>query len=245
MKVEQNDGLAVAVGQGEHGTSYFIVARLFLERGVLSGLGGRFGDFIHRHIDGGEALEFGAEDVCREGEEPGGEAGFTAPMGKTAPGAQEGFLSHLFGAAAITAVTPGHIDERTLPAADDAFEGLDIAGEDAGDVGQVFSRAGGCCCQFRYSPLVRRSPLGETGGPDAGLHFLREKNPEENATGFCGLWSHQLQGEKTPATGSGGLYDEYGDDDVPLGWEWFWIVDVSVDWRGGAIRGLYSSDFVD
>src|ERR1035438_1311854 len=93
MKVEQDDGLAIAVGQCEHGASYHFVVLLFGQSVVLSSGGGGLVDFVHRYVDSGEALKLGAKDVGRESEEPGGEAGLVAPVGETAPGAQKGFRS--------------------------------------------------------------------------------------------------------------------------------------------------------
>jgi hypothetical protein len=52
-------------------------------------------------------------------------------LAEAAPGANQGFLGHLFGAATVAAVAPGHIDQRPLPALHNAGEGLRIAAEDA------------------------------------------------------------------------------------------------------------------
>ena len=69
----------------------------------------------------------------------------------------KGLLGQLFGAPAIAAVAPGHIDERPLPAADDALEGLRVAGQDAGDIGlvaagPVFGSGAGTSSQIGNSP---------------------------------------------------------------------------------------------
>jgi len=136
---------------------------------VLLGGDGGFCNFFQRQVDGGEALELGAKDVGREGKKPCGEAGFLTPLGEAAPCAQKGLLGHLLSAAAIAAVAPCHVDERALPAANDSFEGLDIACKHAGYVGKVFCCDGRSCCQ------VKRSPWGETGGRGARLHFLAGK----------------------------------------------------------------------
>ena len=104
---------------------------------------GRLGSFFKGKEGGGEALEFRAEDIGGEGEEPGGEAGFATPLREATPGAEESLLRHFFGTAAVAAVAPSHVNERPLPATDDAGEGLDVAGEDAVDVGEVLIRAGG------------------------------------------------------------------------------------------------------
>ena len=124
MKIEQDDGFAIAEGQGQHGAAHHFVVLLLDRAFVLSCRDGGLGGFVERQGDGGEALELGAEDIGCQSEEPGGEAGLATPLGETAPGANEGLLGHLFGAATVAAVAPGHVDERPLPAADDAFEGL-------------------------------------------------------------------------------------------------------------------------
>jgi hypothetical protein len=92
---------------------------------------------VEREHSGGDAAEFGPVEIGGEREKPGGEGGVAAELGEVAPGAQEGFLSHFFGAGAVAAEAPGQIDEGRLPAADDALEGRRVAGQDAGDDGFV------------------------------------------------------------------------------------------------------------
>ncbi len=174
MKVVEDDGLAVAERQREHGSANFVLARLLLERvELLRGAGG-FWSLFDREIDGWEAPELRAENVGGERKEPGGEAGFPTPLGKAAPCAQKGFLGHLFCAAAVTAIAPRHINERPLPAADDAFEGGDISGEHASDVGQILIGpwVGGSLRRAGKIGQVRCSPMCATGVRRMRLHFV-------------------------------------------------------------------------
>jgi hypothetical protein len=81
MKIEQNHWLAVAKGQGEDGAPHRFLARLF-RQGIMLGRGcGGLGRGFKGQDDGGKPLQFGAEDVGRESEEPGGKAGFAPPLG--------------------------------------------------------------------------------------------------------------------------------------------------------------------
>ena len=98
---------------------------------------------VERHTQGWNALQLGAIDVGGDREEPGGEAAFAAPLPESAPGAKERLLGHLFGAAAIAAVAPGHVDERPLPALNNLCKGLQIAGEDAFDQSRIERCTGG------------------------------------------------------------------------------------------------------
>src|SRR6202035_5635008 len=59
------------------------------------------------------------------------------PSGQAAPCAKEGFLRELFGAAAVAAVPPGHVEERPLPAAHDSLERAHISRQHAIHVGSV------------------------------------------------------------------------------------------------------------
>lgn len=152
MKIEQNHWLAIADGQRQYSAPEHLVPFSFPDFEELGCGVRRLGYVINVHGDGGKAFELGAEKVGGEGEEPGGEAGLLPPLGEATPGTEKGLLGHFFGSAAVAAVAPCHIHERTLPAADDAFEGLDFTGEYAGDVGEIFCRAGRGCSQFARSP---------------------------------------------------------------------------------------------
>ena len=138
VKIEEKDGVAVSGRKSKDGTAEGLIARGIVEGRGGDALVGRLGDFIERERSGGDAANLGAVEIGGEGEEPGGEGGIAAELGEIAPCADEGFLCHFFGAAAIAAEAPGEIDEGRLPASDDSFECGRVAGEDAGDQGRVF-----------------------------------------------------------------------------------------------------------
>jgi hypothetical protein len=57
--------------------------------------------------------------------------------GECAVGPQECLLGHFLGETAVTAETVRHIDERTLPALDNPFEGGDVSAQNLFDIGLV------------------------------------------------------------------------------------------------------------
>ena len=137
VKVKEEDGVAVFGGKSEDSA-----AEGFVAGGILEGAAGDarirwLSDFVEREHGGGDAAEFGAVEIGCEREEPGGKGGVAAELGEIAPGAEEGFLGHFLGAGAVAAEAPRKIDERRLPAADDALEGGCVAGKNAGDDGFV------------------------------------------------------------------------------------------------------------
>ncbi len=137
VEIEEEDGVAIFGGQGEDGAAEGLIAGSVFEGGAGQVRVRRLGDVVKRERNGGQAAELGAVDIGSQGKEPGGEGGIAAELGEVAPGAEEGFLGHFFGAAAVAAIAPGEIDERALPAANDGFKGRRIAGEDARDGGFV------------------------------------------------------------------------------------------------------------
>ena len=140
MKIEQNHWLAIADGQRQYSAPEHLVPFSFPDFEELGCGVRRLGYVINVHGDGGKAFELGAEKVGGEGEEPGGEAGFTTPLRESAPGAEKSFLSQILSAAAVAAISPGHVDDRALPAANDSLECCYVAREDLIDVGQVIGR---------------------------------------------------------------------------------------------------------
>lgn len=144
MEIEEEDGVAVFGGKGEDGAAQGFVAGIFFE----GGCGGeawvrRLGDFVEGERHGGHAAELGSVDVGGEREKPGGEGGVAAKAGEFAESAEEGFLGHFFGSAAVAAKALGKIDEGRLPAADDAFEGGGVTGDYASDESFVFGAGQG------------------------------------------------------------------------------------------------------
>ena len=109
-------------------------------------------DLVEGQSDGRKAAQFGAVEIGGKREEPGGEGGLLPPGGEFAIGAEEGLLGHLLGAATVAAEAVGEIDERRLPAADDALEGARVAGKNAGCVLLVFRGAGIIGARSIWSP---------------------------------------------------------------------------------------------
>jgi hypothetical protein len=131
MKIVLNYRFAVARRQGEHGAADCFVAQLFGESAQLNGWRGGLGDLVQGQVDDRKSLELGEEDIGGQSEEPGGKAGFAPPPREATPGAEEGILGQVLGTGAIAAIAPGHIDERTLPAADDALKRINVSGSPA------------------------------------------------------------------------------------------------------------------
>src|ERR1039457_169986 len=148
-------------------------------------------------MDVSKSLELGAENIGGQGEEPRGEAGLASPLWQSSPGTNESLLGQLLGSAPIAAVAPGHIDERALPAADDAFKGLNIAGQHAGNVREVWidlalKLAVGSCNQRRHSPCCRTSRHSD------GLHFVRVKQFQTKCNRFPASWVPPITRDKNP-----------------------------------------------
>jgi hypothetical protein len=142
LKVIEEEDLAVFWRQGFDGFvegGAFVVMFELLESASVEGAGvGGIGDLFEGEGDGRDAADLGAVEVGGKREEPGGEGGLLPPGGEVAEGAEEGLLGHVFGARAVAAEAVGEVDERRLPAADDALEGVGVAGEDMGYVALVF-----------------------------------------------------------------------------------------------------------
>jgi len=138
MEIEEEHRVPVSGRESEDGA-----ADGFVAAGLLEGVAGDarivgLGNFVERERQGGDAADLGAVEIVGQGEEPGGEGRLAAELREFAEGAEERFLGHFFGAAAVMAETPGQIDERRLPAAHDALEGCSLAGKEGGDQSGVF-----------------------------------------------------------------------------------------------------------
>ena len=104
--------------------------------------------------------QFRAIAIRRNRKKPGGKRRIPPPAAKSAEGAQEGFLGHVLGTAAITAKTVREIDQRSLPARHNALEGGEIAGKYLVDILAVFMYAQA----FSFSRM--------TSAGERRLHFL-------------------------------------------------------------------------
>ncbi len=167
MKVVEDHRLAIPHGQGQHGPPHRFVALLPGQTVVLCGSAGRLGNLFDRNVYCGKSLQLGAKHVRREREQPRGKARLAPPPRQSAPGAQKRLLGHLFGAPSVAAIAPGHVHQRSLPAADDALEGLHLAAQYAAHIGQVFFGA-----HRRVHLESRSSATSQTVPHPSRLHFL-------------------------------------------------------------------------
>jgi hypothetical protein len=137
-------------------------------------------NILERHHAGRDAAEFGAVEIGGQGEKPGGESSFAAPAIKGAVGAEKSLLGHLLGSAAVPAEAIGKIDERDLPAADEAFK--------CGDVPRKY---------FLDSSFIvgsaHTAPLPVRRGADGMGCIIFSMESEKNATAGRSSLSHIMR----------------------------------------------------